>query len=308
MDDDEIDAAVRQAAFNLLSRLSWQYGDSLPRRVLENGFDFNGNRVHLCGPQGIFKPKMLALPLSITTAPNQPYNDALTSDGRLAYKYRGQDPQHRDNVGLRQIMVEKKPLIYLHGLVQGWYLAAWPVFVVEDNPQTLTFTVDLDTVAPDVVAPDTVALDTVALDLDASGEPTPTYGLTMIQRRLHQGYFRARVLKAYRERCALCKLQHISLLDAAHIIPDSVGGKPSTTNGLSLCKLHHAAFDQNILGIRPDNIVEIRLDILEEIDGPMLKHGLQEMHGREILIPRRVNDRPDKDALEQRYAQFRATH
>ena len=292
MDDDEVDAAVRRAAFNLLSRLSWQYGDSLPRRVLMNGFDFDGNRVPLCGPQGIFKPKILALPLSITTAPNQPYNDTLTSDGRLAYKYRGQDPQHRDNVGLRQIMVEKKPLIYLHGLEPGKYLAAWPVLVVKDNPQTLTFTVDLDT---------------VALDRVASG-PTPTYGLATIQTRLHQGHFRARVLKAYQEQCALCKLQHISLLDAAHIIPDSVGGEPSTTNGLSLCKLHHAAFDQNILGIRPDHIAEIRLDILEEIDGPMLKHGLQEMHGREILIPRRVNDRPDKDALEQRYAQFRATH
>ena len=190
MDDDEVDAAVRRAAFNLLSRLSWQYGDSLPRRVLMNGFDFDGNRVPLCGPQGIFKPKILALPLSITTAPNQPYNDTLTSDGRLAYKYRGQDPQHRDNVGLRQIMVEKKPLIYLHGLEPGKYLAAWPVLVVKDNPQTLTFTVDLDT---------------VALDWVASG-PTPTYGLATIQTRLHQGHFRAQVLKAYRKdaRCVSC--------------------------------------------------------------------------------------------------------
>jgi len=39
-------------------------------------------------------------------------------------------------------------------------------------------------------------------------------------------------------------------------------------NGLALCKIHHAAFDMNILGIRPDHVVEIRTDVLEERDGP----------------------------------------
>jgi len=46
-------------------------------------------------------------------------------------------------------------------------------------------------------------------------------------------------------------------------------------NGLALCKLHHAAFDANIIGVTPDLEVTVRLDVLQEIDGPMLQHGLQ---------------------------------
>ncbi|HYS04426.1 MAG TPA: HNH endonuclease [Candidatus Dormibacteraeota bacterium] len=45
-------------------------------------------------------------------------------------------------------------------------------------------------------------------------------------------------------------------------------------NGLALSKLHHAAFDRHILGVRPDPTVGLRLDVLPEPDGPMLKYGL----------------------------------
>jgi len=58
--------------------------------------------------------------------------------------------------------------------------------------------------------------------------------------------------------------------------------------------------------IRPDCVVEIRTDILLDHDGPMLKYGLQEMHGKSIFVPRRAVDKPNRDALEERYDQFRA--
>jgi hypothetical protein len=88
------------------------------------------------------------------------------------------------------------------------------------------------------------------------------------------------VLTAYQESCSICSLRHVQLLDAAPIIPDGEErGNAVVTNGLSLCKIHHAAFDTNILGIRPDYSIEIRDDILLEVDGPMLKHGLQAHHG-----------------------------
>lgn len=105
----------------------------------------------------------------------------------------------------------------------------------------------------------------------------------------------------------LCvSMKHDSLLDAAHIIPDSEeAGEPLVSNGLSLCKLHHAAFDQNILGISPDFITEIRTDILNETDGPMLKYGLQEMHGLRISLPRRQEDKPNREALAERYKLFK---
>jgi putative restriction endonuclease len=34
------------------------------------------------------------------------------------------------------------------------------------------------------------------------------------------------------------------------------------------------------MGIPPDYQVVINDELLDEIDGPMLKHGLQEMHGK----------------------------
>jgi len=68
-------------------------------------------------------------------------------------------------------------------------------------------------------------------------------------------------------------------------------GVPTTPNGLALCKIHHAAYGQNTLGVSSDYKVSINREVLAEVDGPMLKHGLQEMHGRAITLPER--NRPD---------------
>jgi len=107
------------------------------------------------------------------------------------------------------------------------------------------------------------------------------------------------------ERCAICRLNHPELLDAAHIIPDAdERGTPVVSNGLSLCKIHHAAYDQDILGIDPDYRVHIREDILRERDGPMLKHGIQELDGSKLILPKQVAEKPDRDRLAQRYARF----
>lgn len=78
-------------------------------------------------------------------------------------------------------------------------------------------------------------------------------------------------------------------------------------NGLSLCKIHHSAFDHRILGIRPDDhTVEIRQDVLIEKDGPMLRHGLQATHGVKLWLPRSRHHRPDTQALTERYEEFRS--
>ena len=296
----DTDFQIRRLTFEHLERLTQEYGDVLPFRALRRGFDCEGVRVPLLGPQGIFKPRVTDLPLTITTAPNGPYADSFSDDGLLLYKYRGTDPNHRDNVGLRELKRLRRPLAYLHGIRKGRYVAAWPVYVVEDNPMSLTFTVAVD---------DRMHLGaSTAADVeDASTETRRRYVTSAVKVRLHQRTFRERVLHAYREQCALCRLKHAELLEAAHILPDSdPDGEPVVSNGLSLCKLHHAAFDRNILGIRPDLVAEIRLDILEEVDGPMLKHGLQEMHGVKVFVPRRTEERPDVAALASRYERFRA--
>jgi len=74
-----------------------------------------------------------------------------------------------------------------------------------------------------------------------------------------------------------------------------------------LCKLHHAAFDAHILGIRPDHEVEIRLDVLEESDGPMLRYGLQEFRHERLWTPQPPDPKlkPNPEFLEERYVLFR---
>ncbi len=142
---------------------------------------------------------------------------------------------------------------------------------------------------------------------DDVGADTRRYMETLNRIRLHQPMFRARVLAAYESRCALCQLRHVELLDAAHIVPDGQpNGDPVVPNGLALCKIHHAAYDRNILGVRPDLVIEIRHDVLDEIDGPMLRHGLQEMNGLLLTVPSARRSQPDRLRLQQRYAQFRA--
>ena len=75
---------------------------------------------------------------------------------------------------------------------------------------------------------------------------------------------------------------------------------------MALCKLHHAAFDRFILGITPNYIIEVRQDILEEIDGPMLQHGLKDLHQSKIILPKNQSFWPNRDALDDRYQRFRA--
>jgi putative restriction endonuclease len=113
------------------------------------------------------------------------------------------------------------------------------------------------------------------------------------------------VLTAYQQHCAICRLRHQELLDAAHIVADrDPEGEPKVSNGLALGKLHHAAFDFHIIGVNPDYRLEVRLDVMEEIDGPMLEHGLQGFHGSSLWMPSRDSLKPDRQFLEERYALF----
>lgn len=276
-------------------------GEELVRYDELASFTFEGRRVPLMDRQrGIRKPALLDAALSFRTTytpPGQqpPYEDSEGTDGLLRYKYRGNDPYHPENVALRRAYERRLPLIWFVGVASGIYLPRYPVWLVADEPEQLQFA---------------VALDGAQLFVPVGGQiddERRRYVERLTKLRLHQPVFRARVLQAYEHRCALCRLRHASLLDAAHIIPDGrPHGQPVVPNGLAMCKIHHAAFDQNIIGVRPDLQVEVRRDVLEEVDGPMLKHGLQEMAGVHILVPGRRDARPDRERLEERYEEFLA--
>jgi putative restriction endonuclease len=186
------------------------------------------------------------------------------------------------------------PLIYFVGIASGVYSAHYPVWIIAEDRERLEFTVAVDEVQR--------LLTNVDLAWAERG-----YALRLTKQRLHQPVFRTRVLRAYDDTCAMCRLRHAELLDAAHILPDThPHGLPVVPNGLALCKIHHAAYDMNVVGIRPDLTREVQPKVLAEVDGPMLRHGLQEMSGIRIFVPRSRYAQPDKERLEERYDEFRA--
>jgi putative restriction endonuclease len=300
----DTDLQVRLASFQWLAEQVNLQGDVLPRKLLEQGFEFQGQRIPLIAPQGIFKPRILTLPLSITTAPKGPYDDYFGTDGFLLYRYRGTNPNHRDNVGLRKIFEQKRPLIYLHGIEPGKYLATYPVYIIGDDQSSLTFKVAVDDTLPALEYFQTGITRQIAEVSDARH----AYLTATVKVRLHQRAFRERVLDAYRSQCAFCRLKHRELLDAAHIIPDNLPeSRPTIDNGISLCKLHHAAYDNFMIGVSPDYIIHVREDILEEEDGPVLEHGLQGLHKTRLILPISKSHYPNRASLEWRYSRFMRT-
>ncbi len=65
----------------------------------------------------------------------------------------------------------------------------------------------------------------------------------LVSRALRDYSFSGRVLGAYGHRCAFCDIQ-LGLVEAAHIVPVShEASTDDTHNGVSLCALHHKAYD-----------------------------------------------------------------
>ena len=299
-----MDTQVRLAAFQWLEKQVAHYGYYLPRNLLTQGFDFQGHRVTMLGPQGIWKPKIMEFPISIMTDPDSKYNDTWIGDDKILYSYQRRGPNSWDNLALLKAMENRVPLVYFYKAEVGKYLAEWPIYITNANPTEQKFTISME---DQNIIQKSNELDHGNMEIaDAEAEYRRRYSTKKAIIRLHQGKFRVRVLSAYQEQCAFCYLRHQQLLDAAHIIPDNEeGGEPVVPNGLSLCKIHHAAFDNNIVGLNPDYKIIVREDILEEIDGPMLKYGIQEMHNRDIYMPKSRKHWPDRERVEMRFKRFK---
>jgi putative restriction endonuclease len=295
------DTAVRAAMFAWLSRVTLDGEEPVTREQLAQDFAVDGVRIPLVDRgRGIRKPLGWDAALSILTAVPRsgrprPYDDAEGPDGLHRYKLRRDSGGTAENASLRVAMDRGLPLAWFYGIAPGVYHAIYPVYLLAEE----------------------AALDQFVLALTEDQRQVPPGGhvegllrrylVAQTKRRLHQPVFAGQVMLAYQERCAVCALNHRPLLDAAHIVPDTdPDGLPEVTNGLALCKIHHAAYDRNILGIRPDHVVEIHHRLLAEVDGPMLRHGLQEHHGRALMrLPARRADRPSTSRLARRYAEFK---
>ncbi len=186
--------------------------------------------------RGIHKPRQLDAALSITTAftgyGREPrYRDSIGEDGYPRYKYEGDNPDLATNRSLRTAMECRLPLTYFIGVRRSVYKPVHPVYIAGEDAAKQEFILSFSRAE-------------VGIEFSSLSAPEKVYAARMTKQRLHQPLFRERVLHAYATSCAVCRLRHVELLDAAHIIADGEdGGDPVVPNGMALCKIHHAAYD-----------------------------------------------------------------
>ena len=304
---DAIDDKMRMTAFERVQRL-YDLHESLTTNDLKAGFNYEGIRIPLVNPQrGIFKPKKMRYLLSITTvfpAPGKKvwYDDQreihrriIESEDTLDYAFMGQDPNAADNQWLLEAFKNQVPVIYFLGIAPGRYQAIIPTFISGWDPNALIAQVVFGVPNQDKISiPQSIQ--------------ERRYALRVVKQRLHQSTFREAVIAAYNDRCAVSGLPERRLLDAAHIISDKneLMGQPVIPNGLPLSKIHHSAFDSNLIGINPDYRLHVSERLLSQNDGPMLE-SFKQLNGNKLRLPTRLVDYPDRERLAIRFEEFRAS-
>ncbi len=298
MRDDD----VRSACFAALDVLQAKWGADVPYEALREGFNFRGRKVpFLSRGFGIYRSRDAQrgpAALSVNSSFKQDrYLDEQTPDGVL-YRYQGDDPDNYFNRWLRSAHLLEVPIVYFVGSRPNHYQPIYPTYIERDEPEHLR------------------VLLTFGKMRGSYDEREPTqipdeierrYVVREVKQRIHQAQFRGAVLPAYRDRCAICRLREVRLLDAAHIVGDAEeAGEPVVSNGLSLCSIHHRAFDQDLVGVAPDLHVHVSPRLLDDDDGPMLDL-LKTFHGSVIELPTRRPWRPDPARLETRFERLLST-
>lgn len=307
---DPIDAAMRQAAIAELERRA--AGRPLDADDLAAGFRFRGERVPFVNPQrGIFKPRVMQYLLSIRTVfprtgarvwyddQRRVHEQIHAGEELVDYAFMGSNPDAADNRWLKEAMEAQVPVIYFLGIAPGRYTAIFPTFIADWSASDLAARIGFG-------MPLASTASAAAIPLP----PERRYALRLVSQRLHQATFREAVLAAYGGRCAISRLPERRLLDAAHIIADrdELLGQPMVANGLPLSKVHHAAFDANLIGIDPDYRIHVSDELFAMNDGPMLEQGIKAMRGKILLMPERLVDRPDRDRLAARFELYKGAN
>ncbi len=292
----ERDDDLRAACFLALNSLRREFGEDLPSKSgLDRGFPFQGRNVRfMTRAKGIHRSALQRGPaaLSITTSFKRPYDDERVADELVSYAYQRGDLNRPDNRALDAAWASHVPLVYFEATRPWMYRAVYPCFVTNNLRSERRVVVTVGQFANrSATLPDTT-VDRV-------------YAVREAKQRLHQGRFRGMVLPAYHDQCAICRLKEPRLLDAAHIIRDAdPEGVAAVQNGLSLCTIHHSAFDRNLVGVTPDYRVKVARRLLDDDDGPMLDL-LKGFHDQTIVLPSERR-RPDRDRLAVRFDEFRA--
>jgi putative restriction endonuclease len=295
----------RQELAAWIEHTTKRHGPTLDFEILKQGFLFEGRRHPVMHRQkGIYQPKDSPFALTLKRSVRGPYDDRFTDDGALRYAMERSGPAGDDNRAVIASCRRHLPLLFLDQVARAptaRFTAFYPVWIVDVDLERAEFGVDLE--RPPAAAQLTAG---AVPGLSITTNDVRRYAERHLRVRMHQTRFRERVLDAYQTSCAMCRLREAALLDAAHIDADaSDEGEPVVSNGLALCKLHHAAFDAHFVAIEPESHrIRVQPRLLREHDGPVLRHGIQELEGTALRLPAREADQPDRLRLQRRWAQF----
>ncbi len=119
------------------------------------------------------------------------------------------------------------------------------------------------------------------------------------KKKIREPGFRRTIMRIYDYTCAVCELQILTLngesvTEAAHIIPFSKSNSDDVRNGISLCKLHHWAFDRYLFSV--DTSYKVVVSNLMTEQGPT-EWKLATLNGKDILLPKEKKLYPAQDAL-----------
>lgn len=126
----------------------------------------------------------------------------------------------------------------------------------------------------------------------------PTEVERALKTRRVQSFFRAAVLAAYENRCALTGLSISELLNASHIVPWSVNTRlrANPRNGICLNVFHDRAFDRGLITFDQSFRVVLSPRIEESDESVVHKELLLNFVGQPLRLPLRFL--PEIESLE----------
>jgi putative restriction endonuclease len=118
-----------------------------------------------------------------------------------------------------------------------------------------------------------------------------------------QRIFRTALLRAYKGRCAFCRLSIERALEACHIKPWTMcrpEEKVDISNGLLLCVLHHRLFDEGYLVLDDSYVIHVPASKIDKLKNDQDRLAVLSLNGEKIELPRSKKHWPCRRFIELR--------
>ena len=137
------------------------------------------------------------------------------------------------------------------------------------------------------------------IDLDDESDYSAENREITSKARIGQQIFRKMILANY-GKCAICGIEHNTLLIASHILPwaDHPHDRLNPRNGICLCALHDKAFDGKLLNINSDYTIGLSEGLYQFDHSNWFDSFFGRYIDKQILLPDKFY--PDREFLRER--------